>query len=67
MLGLLTYQFAHCLPFFFQLQGVIPSCPQGRAPMVVWVIPTAELQALVSEMWLWDHGSTTPMEVLMTE
>lgn len=67
LLGLLTYQCTHCLPFCTQLQGVIPSCPQGKAPTVGWGTPTAELPALGWEMWLWDHDSTIPMEVLMTE
>lgn len=62
-----TCQFAHCLPFYTQLQEVIPSCPQGRAPTVGWVTPTAVLLALGWEMWLWDHDSTIPMEVLTTE
>ena len=67
LLGPLTHQFTHCLPFCSQLRGAIPSCPQVRAPMAGWGTPTAELPALGWEMWQWDRDSTIPMEVLMTE
>lgn len=51
----------------FQLREATPSCPQGRAPTVLWVTLTIVLQAQGWLTWPWASGSTTPTEVLTTE